>query len=325
MRFPLHRFMLALLSVSFIYAGSAAAQSYPNRPIRLIIPWPTGGATDVTFRLWAPQLAENLGQQIVIDNRAGASSIIGLDIVAKSPPNGYTIGASNIAFGANPFLVSKMPFDSEKDLLPVSLTALVPMVLCVHPSVPARSVRDLIALAKAKPGSLNYGSAGNASASHLVTELFLDVAGAKMLHVPYKGGGPQVVSTVGGETAVAFIPIPNSLQHIRSGRLIALGISTLKRDSTLRDVPTIAEAIGILDFEVSEWHGVVVPAGTPAAVIQLLHQEIAKVLARPDIKERLEGAGAQAVGSTPEEMANYIRREFSRWSRLIKTVGIRID
>lgn len=325
MRFPLRRFLLALSSVSFIYAGSAAAQSYPNRPIRLIIPWPTGGATDVTFRLWAPQLAENLGQQIVIDNRAGASSIIGLDIVAKSPPNGYTIGASNIAFGANPFLVSKMPFDSEKDLLPVSLTALVPMVLCVHPSVPARSVKALIALARAKPGSLNYASAGNASASHLVTELFLDVAGAKMLHVPYKGGGPQVVSIVGGETAVAFIPIPNSLQHIRNGRLIALGLSTLKRDSTLRDVPTIAEAIGIPDFEVSEWHGVVVPAGTPAAVIQLLHQEIAKVLARPDVRERLEGAGAQAVGSTPEEMAKYIRREFARWSRLIKTVGIRID
>ncbi len=325
MKFPLHRVMLAWISVSFVHAGFAADPAYPNRPIRLVIPWPTGGGTDLTFRLWAPQLAENLGQQIVIDNRAGASSIIGLDIVAKSPPNGYTIGASNIAFGANPFLISKMPFDSEKDLLPVSQTALLPLALTVHPSVPARSVKELIALAKAKPGSLTYASAGNASASHLVTELFLDVAGAKMLHVPYKGGGPQVVSALGGETAVAFIPIPNSLQHIRSGKLIALGLSTLKRDSTLREIPTIAEAIGIPDFEVSEWHGVVVPAGTPAAVIKLLHREIVKVLARPDVKERLEGAGAQAVGSTPEEMAKYIRREFSRWSRLIKAVGIRVD
>ena len=325
MKFPLHRVMLALLSVSFVHAGLAAAQDYPNRPIRLIIPWPTGGGTDLTFRLWAPQLAENLGQQVVIDNRAGASSIIGLEIVAKSPPNGYTIGASNIAFGANPFLISKMPFDSEKDLLPVSLTALVPMVLTVHPSVPAKSVKELIALAKAKPGMLNYGSAGNASASHLVTELFLDQVGAKMLHVPYKGGGPQVVSIVGGETAIAFIPIPNSLQHIRSGRLRALGLSTLKRDSTLREVPTIAEAIGVPDFEVSEWHGVVVPAGTPPAVIQLLNREIVKVLARPDIRERLEGAGAQAVGSTPEDMTKYIRREFSRWSKLIKSVGIKVD
>ena len=325
MRFMYCHVIMTSLSLLFSQVGIAAEQTYPNRPIRLVIPWPTGGGTDLTFRLWAPQLAENLGQQVVIDNRAGASSIIGLDIVAKSPPNGYTIGASNIAFGANPFLIAKMPFDSEKDLLPVSLTAMVPMVLTVHPSVPSRSVKDLIALAKSKPGAMSFSSAGNASASHLVTELFLDVVGAKMLHVPYKGGGPQVVSTVGGETAVAFIPIPNSLQHIRSGRLIALGLSTLKRDSTLRDVPTIAEAVGIPDFEVSEWHGVVVPAGTPPAVIQLLHREIAKVLARPDIRERLEGAGAQAVGSTPEEMTLYIKREFSRWSKLIKTVGIRVD
>lgn len=325
MRFMYCHVIMTSLSLLFSQVGIAAEQTYPNRPIRLVIPWPTGGGTDLTFRLWAPQLAENLGQQVVIDNRAGASSIIGLDIVAKSPPNGYTIGASNIAFGANPFLIAKMPFDSEKDLLPVSLTAMVPMVLTVHPSVPSRSVKDLIALAKSKPGAMSFSSAGNASASHLVTELFLDVVGAKMLHVPYKGGGPQVVSTVGGETAVAFIPIPNSLQHIRSGRLIALGLSTLKRDSTLRDVPTIAEAVGIPDFEVSEWHGVVVPAGTPPAVIQLLHREIAKVLARPDIRERLEGAGAQAVGGTPEEMTLYIKREFSRWSKLIKTVGIRVD
>ncbi len=325
MGIALRHFMLALLSVPFVHAGFAAAQDYPNRPIRLVIPWPTGGATDVTFRLWAPLLAESLGQQIVIDNRAGASSIIGLDIVAKSAPNGYTIGASNIAFGANPFLINKMPFDSEKDLLPVSLTALVPMALTVHPSVPVNSVKELVALAKAKPENLKYGSAGNASASHLVTELFLDVVGIKILHVPYKGGGPQVISAIGGETAVAFIPIPNSLPHIRSGKLVALGVSTLKRDSTLRDIPTIAEAISIPDFEVSEWHGVVVPAGTPTAVIRRLHQEIARVLARPDVKERLEGAGAQAVGGTPEEMAAYIKREFTRWSRLIKTVGIRVD
>ena len=325
MKFALHRVLLALLSALFVQAGIAAEQDYPNRPIRLVIPWPVGGGTDLTFRLWVPALAENLGQQIVVDNRAGASSIIGLEIVAKSPPNGYTIGASNIAFGANPFLVAKMPFDSEKDLLPVSLTALVPMALTVHPSVPVKTVKELVALAKTKPGSLNYGSAGYASAGHLVTELFLDVAGVKMLHVPYKGGGPQVVGIVGGETAVAFIPIPNSLQHIRSGRLRALGLSTLKRDPTLRDVPTIAEAIGIPDFEVSEWHGVVVPAGTPPAIIQLLNREIVKVLARPDIRERLEGAGAQAVGSTPEDMTKYIRREFSRWSKLIKTVGIKID
>lgn len=325
MRFPLRRFLLALLSTPFIYAGTVAAQSYPNRPIRLVIPWPTGGATDVTLRIWAPRLGENLGQQIVIDNRPGAGSIIGLDMVAKSPPNGYTLGVANIAFGANPFLISKMPFDTEKDLLPVSLTSLLPMALCVHPSVPVRSVNQLIALAKAKPGSLIYASAGNASASHLVTELFIDVTGAKMLHVPYKGGGPQVVSAVGGETGVMFSPIPASLQHIRNGRLVALGVSTLKRDPTLADTPTIAEAIGVPDFEVSEWHGVTAPAGTPEAVIRRLHQEIVKALALPDMKERLEAAGAQPVGSTPEEMGAFIRRELARWSRLIRAVGIHLD
>lgn len=325
MRLPWGCLLLALLSGPFVHTSIATAQDYPSRPIRLIIPWPTGGGTDVTFRLWAPLLAETLGQQIVIDNRAGASSIIGLDIVAKSPPNGYTLGVANIAFGANPFLIARMPFDSEKDLLPVSQTSLLPMVLTVHPSVPVKTVKELVALAKAKPDSLKYGSAGNASASHLVTELFLDVAGIRILHVPYKGGGPQVVSTLSGEISVAFIPIPNSLQHIRGGRLVALGVSTLKRDSTLRDIPTIAEAIGIPDFQVSEWHGVVVPAGTPPAVINRLHQDIARVLARPEVRQRLEATGAHVVGGTPQEMAAFVKREFARWSKLIKSVGIRLD
>lgn len=325
MSFPLHRLLSALLCLPFIYAGSVAAQDYPNRPIRLIIPWPPGGGTDVTFRLWASQLAENLGQQIVIDNRSGAGSIIGLDIVAKAQPDGYTLGASNIAFGANPFLRSKMPFDTEKDLMPVSLTAFVPMVLTVHPSVPAKSLKELIALAKSKPGVLNYGSAGNASASHLVTELLLDVTGAKIVHVPYKGGGPANIAGVAGEVKIVFVTIPAGIGYIRNGRLKALAISTLKRDPTLPEVPTIAEGIGMPDFQVSEWHGVVVPAGTPKAVVRRLHDEIVKVLAMPDVSKRISAAGAQPVGSTPEEMAAYLKNEFSRWSRVIKAVGIRLD
>jgi tripartite-type tricarboxylate transporter receptor subunit TctC len=322
---PCRAWLVVLLSLSFIAAGPLAAQNYPNRPIRLIIPWPTGGATDLTFRLWTPALAENLGQQVLVDNRPGASSTIGLDLVAKSKPDGYTLGASNIAYGANPFLMSKMPFDSEKDLLPVSLTALVPMVLSVHPSMPTKSVKQLIALAKAKPGQINYASAGNASASHLVSELFIDATGAKMVHIPYKGGGPQVVGVVGGETMVMFAPIPNSLQHIRNRKIVPLGLSTLKRDPTLPDVPTIAEAIGVANFEVSEWHGVVVPAGTPAAIIARLNQEIVKVLTRPDVNERVAAAGAQAVGSSPEEQAAFVKREFARWSKVIKSIGIKLD
>jgi len=201
----------------------------------------------------------------------------------------------------------------------------VPYVLVVHPSVPARSVKELIALAKAKPGSLLYGSAGNGSSSHLITELFIDVTGARMMHVPYKGGGPMVVATVGGEVVALFVPVPTGLGHIKSGRLVALGLSTLKRDPTLPDVPTIAEAIGVPDFAVSDWQGVVVTAGTPKAVISRLHREIVKTLARPDVKERLVGAGALPVGSTPEEMATFIKNELARWSKVIKAVGVRLD
>ncbi len=325
MRFPLHGLWWALLSVPIIHAGSAAAQDYPTRAVRIIVPFPPGGSTDVIFRILAPWLAENLGQQVVIDNRPGGLGTIGWDLVAKSRPDGYTLGAVIIPFVANPFLISKMPYNTEKDLAAVSLVAQAPFALVVHPSVPARSVKALIALAKARPGSLNYGSAGNASASHLATELFSDVTGARMVHVPYKGGGPQVVSAVGGEVAVLLAPIPAVMGHIMTGRLVPLGISALRRDSTLPQVPTIAEAIGMPDFEISEWQGAVVPTGTPNAVISRLHQEFVKTLALPDVRERIAGVGSRAVGSTPEELATHINKEMAKWSKVIKTVGIRIE
>ena len=325
MTFPSRRSLLMLLSVGFICAGSAAAQDYPTRPIRIVVPFPPGGSTDVIFRILAPRLAENLGQQVVIDNRPGGLGTIGWDLVAKSRPDGYTLGAVIIPFVANPFLISKMPYDTEKDLAAVSLVAQAPFVLVVHPSVPARSVKELIALAKARPGSLNYGSAGNASASHLATELFSDVTGAKMVHVPYKGGGPQVVAAVGGEVAVLLVPIPAAMGHIMSGRLVPLGISALKRDPTLPKVPTIAEAIGVPDFEISEWQGAVVATGTPNAVINRLHQEFVKTLALPDVKERIAGVGSHAVGSTPEELATHLNRERAKWSKVIKAAAIRIE
>ena len=324
MNSTLLRFLSTLWSVSLIYAGSAAAQSYPAKSIRVIIPFAVGGSTDVVFRILAPRLSERLGQQVVVDNRPGGAATIGMDMVAKSPPDGYTLGVANLSFGANPFMLSKMPFDTEKDLVPVSLVTLVPMVLSVHPSVPARSVKELIALAKAKPGSLNYGSAGNASANHLATELFTYMSGAKMVHVPYKGGGPAVISILGGETAVLFATIPSSIQYFKSGRLIGLGVSTLKRDPALPEIPTVAEA-GVPGYEVYEWQGVMVPAGTPSAVISRLHQEIVKTLAVPEVKERVAGVGAHAVGSTPEELATFIKKELATWSKVIKTAGIRID
>lgn len=315
----------ALLSASIMHAGVAAAQDYPNRPIRLVIPWPTGGGVDAAFRMWSQQLGENLGQQIVVDNRPGAGSTIGIDMVAKSKPDGYTLGGANISFGVNQFLLAKLPYDTEADLAPVSLTLLVPLVLSVNPSVPARSVKELIALAKAKPGSLNSGSGGNASATHLVTELFSHVTGAKLVHVPYKGGGPLLIAAIGGESPVLFLNIAAGLPHIRSGKLLALGITTLNRHPALPDVPTIAEAIAMPDFQVSEWTGVIVPAGTPQAVISRLQQAIVKTLAQPEVKERLVGAGTQIVGSTSAEMATFLKKEAARWQPVIKAVGIRFD
>jgi tripartite-type tricarboxylate transporter receptor subunit TctC len=319
-----HRLSLVLLSVLFVHAGASVAQSFPNRPIRIIVPFAVGGSTDVVFRILAPRLSEGLGQQVVVDNRPGGAATIGMDMAAKSPPDGHTLGVANLSFGANPFMLSKMPFDTEKDLAPVSLVTLVPMVLSVHPSVPARSVKELIALAKAKPGSLNYGSAGNASANHLATELFKYSTGINIVHVPYKGGGPAVISIVSGETAILFATIPSSIQHFKSGKLVGLGVSTAKRDPTLPDVPTVAEA-GVPGYEVYEWQGVMAPAGTPGAVIKRLHQEIVKTLALPDVKERIAGVGAHAVGSTPEELAAFIKKELATWSKVIKTAGIRID
>lgn len=323
-RFPSRRSLLALLSVSFIYAGSAAAQNYPIKPIHIVIPFAAGGGTDVVFRILAPRLAENLGQSVLVDNRPGGAATIGMGLVAASTPDGYMLGVANLSFGANPFLLSKMPYDTEKDLVPVSLVVQVPMVLAVHPSVPVRSVKELIALAKARPGSLNYSSAGNASASHLGMELLSYMTGIQMVHVPYKGGGPARIAILSGETAVQFVTFPSSIQYYQSGRLVGLGVSTVNRDPALPHVPTIAEA-GVPGFEVSEWQGVVVPAGTPRAVISRLHQGIVKTLALSDVKQRIADVGAHAVGSTPDEFATFIKKEMTTWSKVVKTAGIRID
>jgi tripartite-type tricarboxylate transporter receptor subunit TctC len=315
--------MLVLL-VAAATAGMASAQSYPARTVRVIVPFAPGGATDVVFRILAPRMFEGSGQTVVIDNRPGGAATIGMDLVAKSKPDGYTLGVANVSFGVNPFLMSKMPFDTEKDLLPVSLVVQVPLVLVVHPSVPVRTVKALIGFAKARPGSLTYGSAGNASASHLSMELFNHLTGNKMVHVPFKGGGPARVSLISGETAIQFATIPAMMPHFREGRLVPLGVSTLKRDPILPELPTLAES-GVADFEVAEWQGVVAPAGTPSAIVGRLHQEIVKVLEHHEVKERLAANGARSVGSTPAEFEAFIRREMATWSKVIRSAGIRIE
>jgi tripartite-type tricarboxylate transporter receptor subunit TctC len=316
--------VLTLLCTLLAWPALATAQKYPTRPIRIIVPYSPGGSTDVVFRLLAPRLSEELGQPVVVENRPGASSTIGLDLAAKSAPDGHTWGVPNIAYGANPVLIKKMPFDSEKDLLPVSQVTVVTMVLSVHPSVPVKSVKQLIALAKARPGELNFGSAGNGSANHLATAKFMHQTGTKLVHVPYKGGGPAVVSLVSGETSMLFATIPSAIQHIQSGRLRGLAVSRAKRSSALPDTPTVAEA-GVPGYEAIEWNGVMFPAGTSAAVIKRAHEAIAKVLAIPAVRERIIGVGAEPVGSSPEEFAAFIRSELTTWAKVIREVGITVE
>ncbi|HEV7822099.1 MAG TPA: tripartite tricarboxylate transporter substrate binding protein [Burkholderiales bacterium] len=316
--------LACLLPATFVSAGPSYAQAYPSKTIRMIVPYAPGGSTDVVMRIIAPRMSEILGQQVVVENRPGGSSTIGLEIAAKSPPDGYTLGIPNLTFGANPSLIKKMPFDSEKDLVPVSLVSIVTLVLTVHPSIPARSVKQLIALAKSKPGSLNYGSAGNVSANHLATERFNYMTGTKMTHIPYKGGGPAVISIVSGETAILMATIPSSIQHFQSGRLIPLGVTSLKRNVALPDIPSIAEA-GVPGYEAIEWNGVVVPAGTPASVVTRLNQAIVKSLGIPEVKERIVALGADPVGNSPEEFNAFIRKEMATWSKVIKEVGITIE
>ena len=320
MRHPLRYAALALL----LWPAIAPAQNFATKTIRIIVPYAPGGSTDVVFRLLAPRLSEDLGQLVVVDNRPGGSSTIGLDLAAKSPPDGHTWGISNITYGANPSLIKKMPFDSERDLLPVSQVSVVTMVLSLHPSVPARSVKQLIGLAKARPGELNFSSAGNASANHLATAKFMHMSGTNLTHVPYKGGGPAVISLVSGETSMLFATIPSAIQHIQSGRLRGLAVSRAQRNPALPDVPTVAEA-GVPGYEAIEWNGVMVPAGTPPAVVRRIHQSLSKVLAAPAMKERIVGVGAEVVGSSPEEFTAFIKSEFTAWAKVIKEVGITVE
>ncbi len=316
---------LVMVSLGWgISVSIACAQSYPTRPIRAIVPYAPGGSTDVVMRILAPRMSEILGQQVIVENRPGGSSTIGLDLAAKAPPDGYTMGIANITFCANPSLIRKMPFDSEKDLLPVSLFSFVTLVLSVHPSVPAKTVKDLVALAKASPGAMNYASAGNVSANHLATERFSTATGIKMTHVPYKGGGPAVIALLSGETALLFATIPSSIQHFKTGKLRPLGVSSLKRSVALPEVPSVAEA-GVPGFEANEWNGALVSAGTPRANIDRLYQAAAKSAAIPEVRERIITLGADPVVNTPDEFGAFIKREFTTWAKIIKDVGIKVE
>ncbi len=319
----LRSYFLPLTGLLMVNATVCVAADFPNRVIRLIVPYAAGGATDVTSRTIAPRLSDKLGQQVVVDNRPGGAAIIGMNLVAKAPADGYTVLMATIAFGANPALYEKLPYDPQKDFTPVSLVAIVPTVLAIHPSIPARSVRELIALAKAKPGSLNFASAGNGTINHLAPELLKYMTSTKMVHVPYKGGSFVVTALVGGEVSMAFTTTPTSLDFFKQGRLIPLAVSGSQRIAALPNVPTVGETVK--GFDAVEWQGIVAPAGTPTEIINLLHKEIVATLADPAVRERILAQGSIIVGSTPQEFDAHIKAEIAKWSKVAKETGIKAD
>lgn len=312
----------ALALTAALAAAPVFAQDYPVKPIRWIIPYPPGGATDISARIVAPKMGEALGQQLIIENRGGGAAIPAMDFTAKASADGYTIMLANIAFGANPSLFKKLPFDPAKDFVHISKVAIVPMVLAVHPSLPVKSAKELVALARAKPGAINYGSAGNGSANHLATEVFKSMAKVDVTHILYKGGGPAVADLVAGQIQMMFATILSCHQFVQQGKLRALAISNSRRTPALPDVPTVSES-GVAGYEVNEWQVLVAPAGTPPRAVDRLHQALVKALADPTAKERLAGLGAEADGSSPQAASEFVRSELARWARIAKEAGIK--
>lgn len=304
--------------------GAPVAQTFPTKAVRIIVPFAPGGSTDIVARMLAPKLSEHLGQTVIVDNRGGGATMIGMDMVAKAPPDGHTLGVATLTFALNPTLFSKLPYNPERDFAPVSPVSTVPFVTAIHPSVPARSVKQLVALAKAKPGSLNFSSSGNGSASQMAVELMKHMSGTDMVNVAYTGGGPALLALLSGQVSMFTMSIPAGLQYFKSGKLIALGVTSAKRDPILPDVPSIAES-GLPGYELIEYQGIVAPAATPRATINRLRDDIVKTLNVPEVKERFTSSGTYIAGSTPEELADYIKKQIAAWGKVIKAAGIRLD
>ncbi len=304
---------------------AAAAQTYPAKPIRFIVPFAPGGSTDLVARILAQRLPEALGQAVVVDNRGGAGGVIGAELAARAPADGYTIVLGSPGpLTINPNLLARMPYDTLRDFSPITLATISPFILVLHPSLPVRSVQELVALARVRPGQLNYGSAGNGSVGHFSAEQFKSLAGVNLVHVPYKGAGPAVTDLVGGQLHLMFENLPTVLPHIRSGKLRALAVGTRKRSVLVPEYPTISEA-GVPGYESSTAFGVLAPAKTPAAVIGRLNQEIVKILNSPDIKERLSAQGLEAAGGTPQQYAAHLKEELAKYGRIVKAAGIKLD
>ena len=302
-------------------AAPAISQQYPTRAVRLIVASSPGSGVDIVSRIVAQKLSAGLGQQVFVDNRAGAGANLGAEIAAKSPPDGYTLLMGTPAHAINVSMYSGLNYDHVRDFAPVSLVSTGQYIVIVHPSVPARTVKELIALAKARPGALAFGSAGPGNSTHLAGELFNSMAGTKMLHVPYKGSGPALVDLMSGQLQVMFANITAGLPHIRTQRVRALAVTGPKRSSQAPDLPTVAE-VALPGYAVTSFFGVLVPAGSPAGVVARLNAEVVKAVRAADVQASLANEGAEAVGSTPEEFATYIRAEIPRWTAAVKTAGL---
>ncbi len=322
-----NRWLHSLLAcLTLAVSPLAPAQTYPTKPVRLIVPFPPGGAVDIYARTVQAALSDNLGQPIVIENRAGASGMIGAEAVAKSAPDGYTLLVGNVAtLAMNVGVYAKMPYDPLKDFTPIMQTVMVNYVLVVNPAVPAHTVAELVAYAKANPGKLSYGSSGSGSAQHLATELFKAQTGTDITHVPYKGTGLLVGDLIAGHVQVAFADQASMMPQVKAGKLRALAVGGARRSPEYPDIPTVAEAGGLPGYEAVAWQGIAGPAGLPPAVVKRLNDAFVKVQAAPGMRERLAGVGLTAVGGTPNEFGRYIKGEITKWTKVAKDVGATID
>ena len=322
---PAQGFALGLFVGALAWLPNAGAQEYPTKPIRLVITYPPGGNTDLVGRALALKLGEFMGQQVVVDNRGGAGGVLGSMITAQSAPDGYTIMLGTSAgMVINPLLSRKLTYDPVRDFAPVSMVVIVPQLLVIHPQLPVKNVRELIAFAKAKPGYLNAGSSGVGTPNHFGTELLKWLAGVDIVHVPYKGGAPALTDLLGGQIQMAFSSVPAVLPHIKAGRLVALGVGSAKRSPALPNIPTIAEA-GVPGYEYTTWYGIFAPAKTPRTLIARLNAEIVKAMETPDIKDRFTALGGDPDPGTPEELRAYMANESAKWAKIIKAANIRVE
>jgi tripartite-type tricarboxylate transporter receptor subunit TctC len=318
--------MKTLALLAWVMCSAVWAQDYPSKPVRMVVGFPPGGGTDVVARILAPRMSELLGQSIVIDNRPGATGTVAAGQVAKSPPDGYTIMMGHVSVNAiAPSLFANLPYDVERDFAPIGIAAAVPHLVVVHPSVPASTLRELVAYLKAQPGKFTFPSAGNGSMPHLAGEIFQSLAGVRLVHVPYKGTGQSMQDLLGGQHLVAFDTMPASAPHVRAGRLRAVAVSTAERVASFAEVPTAEEA-GVPGYVVTTWYGVFAPAGTPAPIVKRLHGELVKAMQTPDVRAKLEGIGADGSTSrSPEEFSQLVRADTARYAKIVKDIGLKID